>query len=337
MFEHASSTVLINVSGRERGYSQLPNGGPAGHTFEAWGIGIGRSMTRRGNRADQVRELMDLAGLQYADPSVRVLAAYSTGYRGMIQSINNDLLPLDDLARVIFFDCLYRADTPALPPGASRAVLLPEELNTGPDELEQGRPVNQRPFNTRRALSKVLARQPRADLIAYSVTMGGSPLYLAPTTADPVQHEAFVPSLIEFRDIPTTIKTKTVPAERRTASILLNNALTALIVTRYLSTGLQDGFFTENAVPQGFRELLTRIPRRGEVASSERTAQARGVMPLKSWQRAHADRIRDALKEAGAARSLIDRHELILPGASPAIGEQLHRGFVPEFGWEFLL
>lgn len=60
-------------------------------------------------------------------------------------------------------------------------------------------------------------------------------------------------------------------------------------------------------------------------------------MPLKSWHRANADRIRDALKQAGPARSLINRHELLLPGASPAIGEQLHRGFVPEFGWVFLL
>lgn len=350
MFEHAKQTVLINVPGREGGWTDLPNGTDGRTGLPAWGIGISRTGTATAAPEDQIRKIIDHAGLDYAEPSIRILAAYSTGFKGLVGSLNNDLLPLDDLVRVIFFDCLYRADEPRLPQGVTAPRPLPEERNSGPDELDlipdPDRPCTPRernhmgsPFNTRRALDKVLARRPRADIIAYSVTLAGSPVYLRPSTADPVQHTASVPSrgLVELRAVPECLRAvPPVPRERREAALRVNNALTALIFTRYLKTGVQDRFFTEAQVPRAFVELFPQLPPRGGIASTEFTSRARGVMPLTSWHRANENRINNALRSLGTAKALIDRHQLILPGAS-GLGEELHRGFIPEFGWEFLL
>lgn len=346
VFDGAETTVIINISGREEGWDDLPDGRKAGRTFPSWGIGISRTGTAASAPEDQVRKILDHAGLDYAEPSIRTLAAYSTGYKGLIGTINNDLLPLGDLARVVFFDCLYRADQPPLPKGMTAPKPLGEELNSGPDELDKdprtGLPVERShrgsPFNTRRALNKVLAAQPRTQLVAYSVTMAGSPVYLRPSGGIAVQHVAFVPErgLVELREVPDFVRG--VPAERRQAARRVKSALTALICARYLRTGVKDGFFTESEVPRPFVDLFPRLPDRGGIASSEVTARSRGVIPLTSWHRANEDRINEALKAKtlGPALGIIGRHHLILPG-DPGRGEEFHRGFVPEFGWEFLL
>ncbi|MEJ8640178.1 hypothetical protein [Streptomyces sp. MS2.AVA.5] len=335
VFEHAQSTVIINVTGREEGVTTLPDGTKV--PTPAWGVGMGRLESVLGSllddEPDQVRKLLNTAGLEHAEPSVRILAAYSTGYRGMVQSINNNLLPLKDVARVVFFDCLYRADDPPLPARETPPKPLPDELNSGPDELIRGNHRNS-PLNTRRALNKVLAAQPRADIIAYSVTTPGSPLYLHPSVADPVQHVAHVPLLMELREIPPFLKT--VRPDRRDASIRLNRALRALLLTRYLRTGLRDDFFSESAVPKPYRDLFPVLPPRGQMASSETTGRIRGVKHLAIWQRENEARINATAKHVAAAQKLIADHHLVLPGTR-GIGEELHRGFVGEFGWEFLL
>ncbi|TDU80692.1 hypothetical protein [Streptomyces sp. KS 21] len=363
VFEDSESTILINVAGRER---------------PAWGIGFGKYKSTHAQLlgeddpgTDQLRTLMKKAGVEYADPKIRVLAAYSTGYHGMIQSINNDLLPLDDLSRIVFFDCLYRGDRPRLPRGEIPPSPHPDEWNSGGDEsdllslqdggkrklaqaLIEARKRNHQdsPFNTRRALNKVLGKvsatqtgvgaepnRRRVDVIAYSVTAPGSPLYLLPAKhTDPVQHTVALPRVVDLRKIPPYIDK--VLASRRVASTQLERALTALIMTRYLRTGVKDGFFTENQVPEGFRDLLSRIPPRGRVASSEQRAKARpgpGVISLAAWHRDNAGRIAAAMEHLEAAQKLVDNHELILPVPGDSKGEELHRGFVPEFAWEVLL
>jgi hypothetical protein len=40
------------------------------------------------------------------------------------------------------------------------------------------------------------------------------------------------------------------------------------------------------------------------------------------------------MNNAGKARALIRRFQLM--GWAPPYGEELHDGFVPEFGWEFV-
>jgi len=343
VFEHAN-TVLINVSGRE-GWSDLPDGRPAGRTFPKWGIGIsGRVHLPAGVTDNQVVAVLAAAGLRYVEPVVTTLAAYSTGYRGLLQSLNNDLLPLQDLRRIIFFDCLYRADGPPRPSSSGAPRLLPEELNTGPDELVAGHQNSA--FNTRRALSKALSAQPRTEVVAYSVTSGGSPFYCTATTADPLQHLVAVPTLIELRAVPgpsggspgrsACFGNLRVPAPRRARQLAVNNGLTALLLARYLQTGVKDGFFSSTTVPAAFGRLAARLPARGQIASSDRTGKSHRVMTLEGWQSANASLIADALTRQAQAKELIGLHNLILPGGA-GLGEELHRGFVSEFGWEYLL
>jgi hypothetical protein len=48
---------------------------------------------------------------------VDTISAYSTGYRGLNGTVNNSLINLSSVKRLIFLDALYRGDDPA---GAGR-------------------------------------------------------------------------------------------------------------------------------------------------------------------------------------------------------------------------
>lgn len=64
-----------------------------------WGCGIDSKL---------IEDLFDAAGCPNVDPDVHILAAYSTGYRGMQGTINGGWVSLRDVERVIWYDCLYQ-------------------------------------------------------------------------------------------------------------------------------------------------------------------------------------------------------------------------------------
>lgn len=131
-FAQSPDRVLITIPGIEPDRK-------AG-ILKPWGIGITK---------DQISDLLKAAGSS-AIPEVRIIACFSTGYRGMNGTINNKLIDLDKVERLIFYDALYEGTEPTPPKGFSS--------------------------NTRRAIDAVQAStKNKVELIAYAVTEGGTP------------------------------------------------------------------------------------------------------------------------------------------------------------------
>ncbi len=122
-FSGSSDSAIITIPGSE----DTPR----------WGWGINPTM---------IKSLFTKAGLN-ADFSIRVIAGYSTGYRGMQGSVTNGAIPFDDVQRVIFYDCLYKAD-----------------------DYAAG-------FRTQDAVNLVFGNNPMAKIIIYEVTEGGTKRY----------------------------------------------------------------------------------------------------------------------------------------------------------------
>lgn len=108
-FEPRTDRVLITVPGIEA---------DASTGNRAWGIGI---------TSDMINQLFFAA----STPSIAnkwvvdIIAGYSTGYRGVNGTINNALLPISSISRVIFYDALYFGDEPPLPTGVSAPPVPP--------------------------------------------------------------------------------------------------------------------------------------------------------------------------------------------------------------------
>jgi len=131
-FAQSPDRVLITIPGIEPDRK-------AG-ILKPWGIGITK---------DQISDLLKAAG-SAAIPEIRIIACFSTGYRGMNGTINNKLVDLDKVERLIFYDALYEGTEPTPPKGLSS--------------------------NTRRAIDAVQdATKNKVELIAYAVTEGGTP------------------------------------------------------------------------------------------------------------------------------------------------------------------
>ena len=79
----------------------------------AWAVGI---------TTQQIDALFTAAGLANQKWQVEIIAGYSTGYRGVNGTINNELVPLDKLKTVIFYDALYSGGQPS--PGGNTELML---------------------------------------------------------------------------------------------------------------------------------------------------------------------------------------------------------------------
>src|SRR5262249_19874993 len=107
----AEPTLLIVVEGIEPQY-EIEFWNPANtaekQTLKAnnrWGVGITTASIEKA------------ISHHYGHPinyDISVCAAFSTGYLGLQGSITSALFPLDGLARVIIYDCLYGTLKPAL-------------------------------------------------------------------------------------------------------------------------------------------------------------------------------------------------------------------------------
>jgi hypothetical protein len=128
-FASKADRVLITISGREADNNVVP-------PTKAWGVGI---------TDQQIRQLFTLAGFPSANFMVDTLAGYSTGHRGVNGTVNNGLISLANMRRLVFLDALYRGDDPA--PGGNTSLML----------------------------QKVSVANPNVDLIVYEVTDGGTP------------------------------------------------------------------------------------------------------------------------------------------------------------------
>jgi hypothetical protein len=214
-FEQVNDRVLVNVSGKEA---------------PRWNIGIsGLSDPSRGIDLNQVGYLFSKVGMNDVPRKISVLAAYSTGYGGLVQSVNEGLLPLADVETAVFYDCTYRTDKPSALPADGPAVLTAEETNSGEDEVDQNGHAGSA-FNTQRARAKLKAAMRNSGkFVAYMATSGGSPLYLHPTTANKQQYTVDFSSRIDLR----------APASGSPVTFI--QSLFALVITRVLAYARIDG------------------------------------------------------------------------------------------------
>ena len=131
-FNTKEDRVLITIPGVEGVWIQGVGGKKE---KKSWGIGIS---------SQQIDDLFKAAGLSISW-EVRIMAAFSTGYRGMNGTINNGLISLNNIDTIIFYDCLYRGDEP--------------------------KPGNR----TNQALTAVKTSNQNVNIITYEVTDGGTP------------------------------------------------------------------------------------------------------------------------------------------------------------------
>jgi len=326
-FEQVNDRLLINIPGIE----QEPK----------WGIGItGLKNLERNIISDQINTVINFAFENTVFKAVRykiaTLAAYSTGYRGLNQTVNEGLIPLDDIETVVYYDCVYRSDNPK----PAKDDDDPPESLTKIEKMhkncvdESNETSKDSAYNTRRALTRIdHTSTKKVNFVAYMSTPKGSPLY-------PSIYPSNSPSKDYTVDFPTKIDLRT--SENQ-------NALFAIAITRCLRYAQLDGQINSTQVPSEFKALESDLPGRGTVASSDLTYKPKnGFTPqrtLHGYWTSHKDKIQLALKEGkgspmGKAFQLISGRELIYRGGYPSPGNEmgiLHFALIPEFGWEYLL
>ncbi|MFY9803466.1 MAG: hypothetical protein WA211_08600 [Candidatus Acidiferrales bacterium] len=252
-FANTADCVLIEVGGIE---SQPESPDP-------WAIGITDAMI-----GDLLHQALGAAVSYELD----VLAAYSTGYRGLNGTINNALVALTNLKKLIFYDCLYRGDQPKAPKGA---IMPPKRHREAPASSA---------FNTWRAIHAVAAAGPDCKIIVYDVTPGGTPTY-----SDGARKV----------EIPGATFIKLKP---------LNVELKAIILARLMDNGIKDGYFSAAKVPASISALIPLLPKRGTL-SSDTSSKSPGT--IGRWASDHAAKIAHAMKEFGVPMELARKYKLM--------------------------
>jgi hypothetical protein len=282
-------------------------------------------------------------------PEVQVLAGYSTGY-GVVQTINNDLVPLAPVKRLVLFDCLYRCDAPALAKGDPAPTLTtkdhPEFTSPAAGQqvlAENHSPFRATPFNTRRAIAKLLSASSSCVIAGYSATSGGSPRYCIFTTdKDPKMVRLGTRPIVE---IPSLIELRTQTAGSA-STWSPYDALDMLLLCRYLDLGTKAGLIGAAEPPAPHKTAIAAgLPPRGTVfatAVSKALVTLPSPMPatpvdLVTWASGLTAKPTGAQRNAAAL--LARQHELVLPGwlyGNDDLTEYRHAGVLCEFGWELL-
>jgi hypothetical protein len=328
-FERAGTGALLCLTAREGG----DKGG-------RWNQGLGQKT---------IEGIFTGVGLK-GKPEVQVLAGYSTGY-GIVQTVNNDLVPLAAVKRLVLFDCLYRCDTPALPKGEPKPVLTTKDQPEfaapakGQQVLDEAREkkFQPSPFNTRRAITRLMAASKSCTVAGYSATRGGSPRYCLFTTGKP-------PTMVRWGTRPVVelarlieLRTQTVTGPSTWSP---SDAHDMLLLCRYLDLGVKAGLVKPTDPPAPHRKAIAAgLPPRGTVFASAVSKAITAVpaslpaapVDLLAWANGLADR--PTGKERNTAARIVRDHMLLLPGwfyAYNDLTEYRHGGLLGEFGWELL-
>jgi hypothetical protein len=259
-----------------------------------WGIGVSKS---------NIDDLFTAAGLPGTAWTIDVIAGYSTGYRGIMGTINNfgvsppTTLDLTHVKNVIIYDALYRGDEPA-PGGNLLRALTTMDTLTGKT----------------------------ARLIIYEVTDGGTPR----TAGDTRIPQATLAALYKGRYQLNNLKSQGVN-------------LQALIYARMFDAAVQDGYFPASALPTALQNLIKALPGRGLAASTLPLAPFRpnfpaGAVDLASWAKANAADVAAFSSDAEPLRKAVIANPAfnLMGWGVPSVGDIMHDGFIPEFGWEWL-
>jgi hypothetical protein len=294
-FADATSSVLITIPGVERGWTGV---------FSGFGWGISTQM---------INDLMTSAHLSGIDFSVEVMAGYSTGYRGVNQTIINQLVDLSNLTRLIYLDAWYHHDDHPLAASAS--------------------PYYKK--NTRWAIDTALGKSPSANVVIYAFTHsstgpgGGVPRSNAGQTnqsipdppSEPVQSLITqYPNKIQFIDFEFKFNTR--PA--------IDDSLQKICLARLIQLGFGSSV-QQSAVPPSLMTLINALPDRGSLG----TLGFAGYTDLYGWVSSHTSQLSGF--SVTQAMAIVVAKNLLGSWTDSSAYEMRHRMFVLELGKEPLL
>lgn|ERR1017187_2870653 len=293
-FSNESNSVLITIPGVESGWTGI---------FSAFGCGVSTNI---------INKLMTLANLSGIDISIEVMAGYSTGYRGLNQTVINQLVDLSNLTRMIYFDAWYHHDDHPLAPAAS--------------------PYFKK--NTRWAIDTALAKSPNASIVIYAFTHPGgvprsNPSQANQNIADPPNEPiapliSTYPTNIQFIDFEFQFNSKP----------HIDDQLEKICLARLIQMGI-GGQFQQSAVAAPLLTLINALPDRGSFGTLGLT----GFTDLYGWVASHSSE----LSGFGITQSMamVVANKLL---STPDVDwttishyEMRHRMFVLELGKEPLL
>jgi hypothetical protein len=287
-FKDRDDCVLITVPGIEPDADE-------GIT-RRWGVGI---------TLDQVKSLLAAAKLD-ADPVIQVLAAYSTGYHGMQRCILLDTLPLGDIHRIIYYDCLVRADE------------YPAAMQTVP------------------AIQKLMRKDRPREIVIYDVTEGGTKRYKGNKVSPDGDIALTAQVLGASKD--KQIILKHIQLTHR-APVTVVFFLQALVYARTLLEAKNRG--VKLTIPKSIDAITRLLPIRGAVASDDRVLAERaklGKVLLTKWGSDHKIKPIPAVDLKRANEAML-KHDLVggeERGPDALTAEVLHQQFMAEFAWEYL-
>jgi hypothetical protein len=293
-FANESRSVLITIPGIETGV-----GWPG--IVHPFGIGISTHI---------VNELMTLAGLSGIDFSVEVMAGYSTGYRGLNQTIINELVDLSHLTRVIYLDAWYHHDDHPL--AASSSPYFKK--------------------NTRWAIDTALGKSPTSNVVIYafthSSTTGGGVPRSSPSNNQSIPNppnEPIAPLMTKYPN-----KIQFIDFEFKFGSRpAIDDQLEKICLARLIQLGIGA---IHSTVPAPLMTLINALPVRGSFG----TLGLAGYSDLYGWVAAHSSElsgfgITPAMSIVGPPNNLLGSW------THPSHYEMRHRMFVLELGKEPLL
>lgn len=259
--------------------------------YGAWGTGITTQM---------IRQLLDASRLKGIDFSVEVMAAYSGAYRGLNETVINNLVELKDLRRLVYLDGFYNHDDTPLPKSSH-------------------------PFfkkNTLWAIDTALSKSPNAELFIYAYTMTGTPRATKfKKGAPPPPPEVPIDAYLKKR-FPSRVKHFIdLEYDPRIVDELGSNKLESICLARLIQSGIDESFEREQIAElvqgedEGDRKqraknilaLVDLLPERGSLGTWGRS----GFIDLFKWVTASPQK--DAISQfpADEAFELVDEFKLL--------------------------
>jgi len=289
-FASETNSVLITIPGLESGWDGV---------FSAFGFGIS---------TDIINNLMTLADLSGIDFSVEVMAGYSTGYRGVNQTVINQLVDLSNLTRLIYLDAWYHHDDHPLAAPAS--------------------PYFKK--NTRWAIDTAFGKSPNANVVIYAFTHPGGVPRTNPSQTnqsipdppnEPVQPLITqYPNKIQFIDFEFKFNSR--PA--------IDDSLEKICLARLIQLGIGSNV-VQSAVSPSLMTLINALPDRGSFGTLGFT----GYTDLYGWVTSHTSELSGF--SIAQAMLIVVANNLLGDWTVSSHYEMRHRMFVLELGKEPLL
>jgi hypothetical protein len=289
-FQDSEDGVLITIPGVEGGWPGIPI---------PFGYGISTNI---------IKELLKSAGFDGMEFTIDVIAAYSTGYRGVNLTVINQLVDLTKLKRLIYLDAWYHHDDHP-------------KMAAGPYVGK----------NTKFSIDTAFQKNSDVDLIIYAFTHpGGVPRSNPSQTNQAVPNLPKVPvqplitqygSHIHFIDFEFKFGTK--PP--------IDDALEKICLARLIQFGVVDSKFPESSLSPAIKGLVDILPDRGSLG----TLGIPGYEDLYNWTATHAPPI--AAFSIASAMTLVTTNSLLGSWTVNSHYEMRHRMFVIELGKEPLL